>query len=81
MTNTEPTDSPSPTEADSFVCPHCGGSIEETVKKAITKMGEINGKIGGSAKTEKKAKSSAANGKKGGRPRKVRPETTADKQI
>lgn len=32
------------------------------------------GKLGGSAKTLKKAASSVANGKKGGRPRKAKPE-------
>jgi len=78
MTDAEPaTDSPSPTEADSFICPHCGkGTPSSEIGRWWAK------RISGSkSKSEKKAKSSAENGKKGGRPRKVRPETTADKQI
>jgi len=81
------TDSPSPTEADSFVCPHCKQAIEaaeinrwtaaragrgKSEKKA--KSSAANGIKGGLAKSEKKAKSSVAYGKKGGRPRKPRPE-------
>lgn len=44
--------------------------------KAITEAARALGRKGGQAKTEKKRKASAENGKKGGRPRK---EKTDDK--
>ena len=40
--------------------------MDENIKKYLSEIG----RKGGRAKTEKKAKASAANGKKGGRPRK-----------
>lgn len=46
-----------------FICPHCG--------KEITKEAHSwSASILGSVKSEKKAKASAENGKKGGRPKK-----------
>lgn len=46
---------------DAIKCPHCGKKINPAA---------LMGKKGGAVKSEAKAKSSAANGRKGGRPRK-----------
>ncbi len=43
----------------------------------ITEAAKALGKIGGSKKTERKKKSSALNGKKGGRPKGSKNKTTA----
>jgi len=41
-------------------------------RKQISKVAAALGKLGGSAKSKAKAKASRENGKKGGRPRKVK---------
>jgi len=50
-------------EKNEIKCPHCGKDI---------KWGVVASYVG-SHTSEKKAKSSAANGRKGGRPRKIQP--------
>ncbi len=42
-------------------------------KKEISKIAAALGKLGGSVKSKAKAKAARENGKKGGRPRKVKP--------
>jgi len=63
---------------ENFICPHCQKGIEaaEIVAAAASLMGKKGVKKG--ITSEKKAKSSAENGKKGGRPKKttVPPEST-----
>jgi len=63
------------TVPENFVCPHCLKEIEAAEVNRWN-AGQM-GKKGGSATSDKKAKSSAENGKKGGRPRKAA--TSTDK--
>lgn len=52
-------------------CPHCGKDIELSAADIAALLGQR----GGSQTSERKSKSSAANGKKGGRPKKAKPVT------
>ena len=75
-----PADAPEPAKQSpqvgtrGFVCPHCKQAIEAAEIRAAAAA------LMGKAKSERKAVSSAANGKKGGRPKKLRPEPATKNQ-
>ena len=73
--------------SDNFTCPHCWKEIEagEIVAAAASLMGKKGGAVksekktagarkGGAAKSNAKTAASRENGKKGGRPRKPKPD-------
>jgi len=66
MTAKEPPETNAP---DAFTCPHCKQAIEAVTIRAAAAA------LMGSAKSERKATTARDNGKKGGRPRKPKPDT------
>ena len=56
-------------------CPHCKKDISE--KEVAAHFGRIGGKLGGQATSDKKKRASRANGKLGGRPKKIKTEDSS----
>jgi hypothetical protein len=60
-------------------CPHCNKEISQT--EIAAHLGQINGRIGGRVKNEKRAAASRLNGRLGGRPpNKPKEKETADNE-